>query len=401
MDSDSTKPSRARNLIEVWLRHVRGTRPAGNQWRSMSPMSRQRSHLMRALVSFVALLTTASACTGPANESRDESTRPVTSKAQNSSDPDGQMGCTLTPLLVPSCGTLWGVTTPTGTAADLKDVERSVGRRFDFVYTFHDINDVVPTPEERAAVSNGTLLHITIDSRDYSTRDRTAVTWSDVANGRYDESLRGQARGIASLRKPVFMTFSHEPDQTANEAMGTPTQFQDAWRHVHEVFAEEGATNAVWVWVIMGWAPALPRAATMWPGNKYVDWISWEVYNKSGCTRDATSVSQYQSFGELARIGYTWVHQTGPKIGMDVNKPMMISETGSVQYPEDPELTANWYSEIPAALKDLPQIKAIGLWDHDGTGQACDYQFTENPAVLKAIVKARQTSPLDTATLSQ
>jgi len=293
--------------------------------------------------------------------------------------------CPVSDKLVPACGALWGVTTPAPNSADLERLEREVGRSFNFVYRFHDINDVIPTQDERRLVDEGKILHITIESRDFADPDRTSVPWASVARGDFDSHLIAQAKGIASLKVPVYLTFDHEPDQQPKTALGTGADYIRAWRHVYNLFLRAGATNAVWVWVITGWQPALSRAATMWPGNKYVDWISWEAYNQSGCQGGHLDPSQFTSFGTSIENVYNWVHSVGPTIGMDPNKPMMISEAGSVLYPDDPALTANWYAAIPKVLARYPQIKAIGLWDHTGSAPSCDFRVDRNAAVLAAV----------------
>jgi hypothetical protein len=60
---------------------------------------------------------------------------------------------------------------------------------------------------------------------------------------------------------------------------------------------------------------------------------------------------------------------------------MMISESGSVAYPNDLAKSADWYSSIPGVLANYPQIKAFALWDSQ-TSAACDYRFQRNPTML-------------------
>ncbi len=209
-------------------------------------------------------------------------------------------------------------------------------------------------------------------------------TWSAIAAGNFDDDLRVQAAGIASLHKPVFLTFEHEADQQAKEALGSGPEFVAAWRHVHELFTAAGATNAVWVWVMMGTEAALPRAAELWPGDDVVDWISWDVYNASGCRAGSVDPHKYMTFEASMRIFYDWVREKGPSLGIDVAKPMMISETGSVSYPDNPRRTAEWYAQIPSVLRAYPGIKAVGLWDHTGQKE-CDYRFGGKPLLQGAV----------------
>jgi hypothetical protein len=293
--------------------------------------------------------------------------------------------CTLSDLLVPRCGVLWGITTEPNTTTKLQAVERTLGTRFDMVYRFHDIDDAVPTPDEQALVRSGRVLHLSIDSRIYQPPGRT-VPWSEVTAGAYDRALTADARAIAALRRPVFVTFGHEPDKPT-PSTGVPAEFVAAWRHVHDLFLDAGARNAVWVWVVTGYPSYFPAVGGLWPGNRYVDWISWEAYNSSGCSAEIDR-AQFRTFAQAALPFLRWLLSTGARLGIDVDKPMMISEAASTQYPGDPALTASWYRDIPLVLHTHPQIKAVGLWDRPGLDR-CRFQFDDTPIVRAAIRQIR------------
>lgn len=89
-----------------------------------------------------------------------------------------------------------------------------------------------------------------------------------------------------------------------------------------------------------GNADNIDRAASLWPGNDVVDWISWNVYNQSGCHSGTVDQDKFKSFDDELEPFYDFVKKRGASIGMDSSKPMMISEAGSVQYPSAPELSA-------------------------------------------------------------
>jgi hypothetical protein len=154
---------------------------------------------------------------------------------------------------------------------------------------------------------------------------------------------------------------------------------------VHDLFTLQGATNAVWVWVVMGWEPALDRAEALWPGREYVDWVSWEAYNPSGCRAGEVEASRWISFEEAMLTGFDWLHSGDAAVARDL--PIMISEAGTSHYPDNPRHTADWYAQIPATLRKYPQIKAVGLWDHTGTGKTCDFRFGADPTVRQGIAR--------------
>jgi beta-mannanase len=165
---------------------------------------------------------------------------------------------------------------------------------------------------------------------------------------------------------------------------------------VHDLFVQEGATNAVWVWVMTGAEDNLDNAAALWPGNDVVDWISWNVYNQSGCKGGVVSEDKYVSFADKMRVFYDFVHQKGPSLGMDPDKPMMISETGSVRYPKDMARTADWYASIPSVLEQYPQIKAVTLWASvDAQDAACSYTFYDDPTLTAGVQHAVTTGAVN------
>lgn len=267
----------------------------------------------------------------------------------------------------------------------LEQREKQVGRKFDFVYRYTDINGLIPDPAEKAVIARGSELHIAIAARDYHNPNKK-VTYAAIAAGDYDADLKRQARGVAGLKVPVWMTFEQEANQRDKVgARGSAADFIRAWRHVHDVYTAAGATNAVWVWVMTGNKRNISRAATIWPGNKYVDWISWNVYNQSGCQQHDSTPTKLVSFEDGMKPFYDWVKKDGAKVGINTNLPMMISEMGSVQYTSDPQKSAQWYAQIPSVLAKYPQIKAATLWDSGGRHGQCNYRFEFNPTVLAGV----------------
>lgn len=300
--------------------------------------------------------------------------------------------CRPGPLLVPTCGVVWGIATDPNTNAGLATAESRLGQRFPLVYRFHDLDDEIPTADERALVRQGRELHISIDARIYQ-RPAEHVTWRDVAAGRFDAALTRQARGIASLRAPVWVTFDHEPDQAARAKHGSPADYVAAWRHVHALFARAGATNAVWAWIVTGYPPAFATLPRFWPGNGEVDWIGWEAYNSSGCLSGGVDPGAYRNFADSALPFLHWLDTSGRAAGIGTGKPLMIGESGTVADPSDPSRAAGWYRAIGPVLAAHPRIRAITLWDRPGPA-GCRYAFDTRPGAAAAIAAARRiTAP--------
>lgn len=330
------------------------------------------------------------ACTSPAATPPPTTTTPSGAISAPTATPGPGAACPLGPKAVPTCGALWGVSTQPATLAGVEAIEAKVGREFDFVYRYHDVVGQIPDDEERAVVARGSLLHIAIAARKY--RGNESLTYKQIAAGEFDATLLKQAQGVASLKAPVFVTFEQEANQKDKVGpRGTPAEFIAAWRHLHQLYAQAGASNAVWVWVMTGNQANLERAGELWPGNQYVDWISWNNYNQSGCRTREIDVARYQSFEEGLRDFYEWLKSTGLVKGIDANKPIMISEAGSARYADNPAKSAQWYADIPAALAKYPQVKAVGLWASGGGGSeggTCDYRFQLDPVITQGVASA-------------
>src|SRR5690606_1560880 len=112
-----------------------------------------------------------------------------------------------------------------------------------------------------------------------------------------------------------------------------------------------------------------------------------------GCNAGRVEPGKFASFEERLRVFYDFIHGAGADHGIDADKPIMISEAGSVQYPEQIDLTAGWYASIPTVLRTYPQIKAIALWD--SVTDTCNYDFDGVSKVLDAVRQAGTDPYLD------
>ena len=297
---------------------------------------------------------------------------------------------TLLPEAVPACGALWGIAVPGASESGLQADEATVGRNFDIVYDFHQIGDTLPTAAEVNEVASGHLLHVNIES----------TNWVAVKNGQQDAGLTKQALGVKSLHAPVYVTFTHEPDVKSKVSRGTAADFVAAWRHVHDLFAANGVTNAVWVWVMVGWYPNFPGYASFYPGNDDVDWLSWEAYSTTSCGTGRNPLTS--TFADAAGPMYQWLHDGhGVAAGIDISKPEMISEYGANYDSGNPGAQGAWYQGIPQALQTrFPDIKAVAKWDNPGGN--CRYDMAESPLTIAGVTAAghdpyvNQTPPATT-----
>lgn len=294
----------------------------------------------------------------------------------------GRKSCHTTRLLVPTCGAWWGVS-PDGDS--LATLEHRTHRKFDLVQLWHGIDQGdIPKPKEKALATSGHLLHYNIAARRFGGGGR--VSYAAIARGRFDSTLTAQARHFAGFGRRVFVTFDHEADAKTRRQSGSPRQFAAAWRHVHDTYRRAGAENVVWVWVVTGYPGNFGKLAQLYPGNRYVDWVSWEDEDTGRCTRGNRSPQFSRSFEDGLRPMVDWLKTTGAKAGIDRHKPYMITGMGTILYPGDPRASARWYRAVPRVLRKYPQVKAVQLWDN--AAGRCDFRVTSHGSVTAAFAGA-------------
>src|SRR5438105_15657730 len=96
-------------------------------------------------------------------------------------------------------------------------------------------------------------------------------------SGRLRHLDPGSSRCGEGPAKPVFIEWF--PDMDTSSLAVSPASFVSAWRHVHDIFAARGATNAVWVWCPSAPGFASSTAQAYYPGDTYVDWACADGYN--------------------------------------------------------------------------------------------------------------------------
>jgi cellulose synthase (UDP-forming) len=171
----------------------------------------------------------------------------------------------------------------------------------------------------------------------------------DVVSGKSDDDLRQLAQ-IAAASQPqvVLVRWGHEME-LANLypwSAQDPARYQQAFRHVVEIFREEGATNVRFVWSPAGNANALDY----YPGNDVVDYVGMTVLEDAGW--DAGWGLAPQTFDEVFGPRYRLLAPLG--------KPMIISEMG---VSGAPDYQASWLTAAGQSLANYPGLVAVLYFD--------------------------------------
>jgi Glycosyl hydrolase family 26 len=250
--------------------------------------------------------------------------------------------------------------------------ERTVGRRLAIDGHYWDWTDPFPAAPEAFDKQGGRLP---LDSWDYM------GPLDAILDGSQDAVIRAAADRIRAYDAPVLLrpwyemngdwwegsfqgVFNNDPGQTNG-----PAKYIAAWRRLHDVFAAQGAGNAVWVWSpnCSDWpAEAWNHWTNYYPGDAYVDWVACDEYNWGG--------GSWASFRGL--FGGT------PSVYADYpQKPFMISETASCDAGGD---KAAWIEDARSTIEaDFPRLRAL-VWFDELTEPHCDWRVTSSPESLAA-----------------
>ena len=178
-----------------------------------------------------------------------------------------------------------------------------------------------------------------------------------IASGRHDLYIRRWARDARAYGKPILLRFMHEMNGnwypwSVNINGNTPAAFRAAWRHVHDIFTREGATNVGWVLSVESFAGGAPTPRKQldhfYPGRNYVDWVGLSGFNWGGGPR------RVLSYERVFRRAYDVVKGYG--------KPIILAETGTAS--ADPVTAPTWVRDaLRSTPTRFPRVKALVWYD--------------------------------------
>lgn len=210
-------------------------------------------------------------------------------------------------------------------------------------------------------------------------------TDAKIAAGSQDAYITAWAKAAKSWGHPFFLRFAWEmngswfPWGVGNNGT-TAADYVAMWRHVHDVFASVGATNATWVWCpnVDPFGRRAPMGS-VYPGPSYVDWTCLDGYNGN---------NPWLSFSGLFKSSYEKI--TGL---LATHKPMIVGETAST---ESGGSKAQWITEaLKAVPAEFPKVRGLQWFDKSeaGPGGHSDWPIESSTAATTAFAAGIQ-SPL-------
>jgi mannan endo-1,4-beta-mannosidase len=172
----------------------------------------------------------------------------------------------------------------------------------------------------------------------------------DIIEGRYDDHIRNWAIGARTWGHPILVRFNWEMNGIwfpwSEIRNGNQTgEYITAWRHVVDIFREEGAWNVQWVWCVNTAYPGSIPIASLYPGHDYVDWLAMDGYNWGG---DSWLEPEYvfdETYAELVKLA--------------PEKPIIISEVG-VHSSDDSK--AAWIRQLLRILPERYPAVTMLVW---------------------------------------
>ena len=285
------------------------------------------------------------------------------------SGPDGQVA--RTPVAV-------GVSLPSYhyDVSAIRAWERAVGHRADVVQTFVSWEydgepglDDFPTDDARRISRSGRTLEVTwVPSNPADGRDQERFSLDSIAAGRHDDYVRSFAEEVRDSGLHVRLRLGHEMNgawQPFNESNSgnDPGDFARAWRHVHDVFADVGATNVEWVWSPNIVGPGLTPLVGLYPGDAFVDLVGIDGYSypRSGCPGPA------RLFDETLR-----------QVLKITERPVVLAEVGVARTCAH---RATWVTDLFAWAREH-DVREVTWWERRTDRD--DFRLADDPAALEA-----------------
>lgn len=249
----------------------------------------------------------------------------------------------------------------------------------------------LPSAPMDAAYARGTMPLLTWQpwSNGYGS---AGLTDAQVLSGAYDPYLRAFAQQARAWGHPFLLRFAQEMNGdwfsygvAAGHNGNSPATFVAAWRHVHDLFVQAGATNVRWVWCPAALTSSDPAAAqllsALYPGDAYVDWIGYDGYNFGGV--------HWASFHDVYQPTYNAITHLA---GSANTKPLLIAEGAAPDGPQAPSASAKAAWITSGLLVDLPttmpRIRGYCWFQADTTADGGlggqDWRVNTSPQALAA-----------------
>jgi hypothetical protein len=246
--------------------------------------------------------------------------------------------------------------------AGLDQLESQLGAQASVVNFFVADTEGFPTTRCNNIAASGATPLVTLEFWSTQNGGLSAIT-----NGSKDAYLRTFAGNAKAFGKTVWLRPFHEMNGSwypwGTTGTNTPAQLIAAYRHVHDIFAAEGATNVKFVW-----CPNVDfNVSSFYPGDAYVDYAAIDGYNNG---------LPWRSFSNVFGPTYTAVAAVS-------SKPIFLAETSCV---EGGTGKAAWISDMFHQIS-TKYTRIVGVCWFDAK-QTYDWRVATSASSLNAFSSA-------------
>lgn len=245
-----------------------------------------------------------------------------------------------------------------GASGDYADLTRAIGMPL-ATHVFGKLNG-------RTRVGVLTNIQSTVGWRTVAGASRGSSTYANIAHW---------ADAVKATRRPVMVTFHHEPETHHSRRMGSSSDFIRAWRRVHDVFAARGVRNAEWVWNLSAnsfrVSPGDPRYADRWyPGDSYVNHVGADPYNWVNC---GSGRGGWRELEEIMSPAMRWAKAHG--------KRMVLPEFATNDDPRNAQRKAQWISDAHRYfIRNRSTFRAVFYFNNNHS-RGCQWKIDGPPEV--------------------
>jgi mannan endo-1,4-beta-mannosidase len=204
--------------------------------------------------------------------------------------------------------------------------------------------------------------------------DPSSVSVAAIASGQYDTYLRSYASAVKTFGTQVILSFGHEMNgnwYSWGYRHTSPAVFVAAWRHIVNVFRQQGTGNVTWLWTInvIQISQDIPSPTPWWPGSSYVTWVGIDGYYDNPSWKFASLFGPtIKAVRALSRIPV----------------PILVSETGVAPAAGKPAKIENLFAGVRAyGLLGLVWFNANKIIDWRVDSPAAIAAFARGAKTLK------------------
>jgi hypothetical protein len=261
---------------------------------------------------------------------------------------------------------------------DLPSLETKIDFKTNLTGWFQDFSEPLNIAQIISESKVGRTPVITWEPQKIGDKNPDNYPLKSIIAGTFDKYLVASAKLAKSAGTPFVLRFAHEMNgywypwgipkpgdpRSLATITNTPQIYVAAYRHIHDIFVQQGATNVEWMWS-PNLIDATPNVtlSTLYPGDDYVDVVGLSGYLHGS---DFMYEARFRpTLNQLDVIAPT--------------KPIIIAEGGVDHALARAALT----SDLLAGLDHEPRVQGF-LWLNK-IADVYDYSISDDQAVLDAI----------------